>query len=67
MPIFDFICDICGQRNEFIVSFNSQEVSKPCTRAECGGNMIKDKNVPRSGFIFKTDGFYWTDERNGKK
>lgn len=62
MPIYEYKCEKCGQHIE-----KMQKISDaPLTVCEnCGGRL--EKQVSRSGFQFKGEGWYVTDYSNKGK
>ena len=56
MPLYEYLCEACGERTEFLQRFaDAPEVTCP----KCGGAMRKLPSAP--SFQFKGSGFYQTD------
>ena len=64
MPIYEYECNACGDRHEFIQKF-SESPKRKCP--SCGKPKLK-KLVSAAAFHLKGDGWYVTDFRDkGKK
>ena len=63
MPIYEYRCDDCTYRGEFL-----QKVSDPPIKVcpECGSGQFS-KLVSAAGFQLKGSGWYVTDFKNGSK
>lgn len=56
MPLYDYLCESCGERTEILQRFNDlPEVACP----KCGAPMRRLPSAP--SFQFKGSGFYLTD------
>jgi putative FmdB family regulatory protein len=56
MPLYEYVCDACGQRFEVIQKFS--EVSETCRL--CGKGPVH-RQLSAPGIQFKGSGFYITD------
>lgn len=63
MPIYEYECNACGTRHEFIQKF-SEGAKRKCP--ECGANRLR-KLVSAAAFHLKGDGWYVTDFRDKEK
>ena len=65
MPIYEYECNACGDRHEFIQKF-SDGPKRKCP--SCGKSRLK-KLVSAAAFHLKGDGWYVTDfrDKDGKK
>jgi putative FmdB family regulatory protein len=64
MPIYEYECNACGERHEFIQKF-SDAPKRKCP--DCGKSRLR-KLVSAAAFHLKGNGWYVTDFRNkGKK
>ncbi len=63
MPIYEYECNACGTRHEFIQKF-SEGVKRKCP--ECGANRLR-KLVSAAAFHLKGEGWYVTDFRDKDK
>lgn len=60
MPIYEYECDKCGLRFEKRQSINEDPISV-CPQTPCGG--ATRRLIHPVGIVFKTGGFYITDNR----
>jgi putative FmdB family regulatory protein len=56
MPLYEYLCDVCGRRFEAIQKFSDPPLER-CS--ECGGTVQKQVAAP--AFQFKGTGWYITD------
>jgi len=61
VPLYRYVCENCG--NEKVVLHGMNET--PNIICEKCGSVMK-RTIGRVGIIFKGEGFYITDSRNGK-
>lgn len=61
MPIYEFICQSCGNEFEQIRSFSDSSMSE-CT--SCGSEQVV-RRVGRPAIHFKGSGWYITDSKKG--
>ncbi len=63
MPIYEYECNGCGERHEFIQKF-SDGAKRKCP--SCGANRLR-KLISAAAFHLKGDGWYVTDFRDKDK
>jgi len=63
MPIYEYECNACGERHEFIQKF-SDAPKRKCP--DCGKSRLR-KLVSAAAFHLKGNGWYVTDFRNKDK
>lgn len=59
MPVYEYLCDQCGERFETVQSFSAAPLTECPT---CGGHV--HRVIQPVGVIFKGSGFYVTDNRS---
>jgi len=60
MPLFEFVCDRCGHKDEFLMS--GKNVPTTCECGECGGTMVR--KISWSSARLKGEG--WERDGYGK-
>lgn len=63
MPIYEYECNACGSKHEFIQKF-SEGPKRKCP--DCGANRLR-KLVSAAAFHLKGEGWYVTDFRDKDK
>lgn len=58
MPIYEYVCDECGAKQEQRVSIADRDNAPGC---ECGGKMRRQVAAARA--LFHGDGFYASETR----
>lgn len=65
MPIYDYICNACGEEQEISHSISAPNAKECCL---CKESQLQKVVTAPSGIVFKGGGFYETDyKRKGKK
>jgi putative FmdB family regulatory protein len=62
MPIYEYVCDVCGKSQERLVSFKNVQEFIPCP---CGGSAHKVISAP--AFHLKGNGWYESDYKKASK
>ncbi len=60
MPMYDYVCQACGHKDEIIVDVDSTGMRK-CP--DCGTKQFKRQITGGSGIIFRGTGFPGNDHR----
>jgi putative FmdB family regulatory protein len=62
MPVYNFVCAVCGERFEQRLSFqdNTQQVACP------NGHQMVKQVYSAPSVLYKGSGFYVTDHRKGQ-